>query len=44
MDAPAARAVEALAAIGQAPNVRAEELEPASFVALAGALEGRSSG
>jgi 16S rRNA (adenine1518-N6/adenine1519-N6)-dimethyltransferase len=34
------RAVEALAAIGQPPSVRAEALEPAVFVALAEALEG----
>ena len=33
------RAVDALATIGRAPNVRAEELAPAEFVALAGALE-----
>jgi 16S rRNA (adenine1518-N6/adenine1519-N6)-dimethyltransferase len=33
------RGVEALAAIGRSPNVRAEELEPAAFVALAEALE-----
>ena len=33
------RAVDALATIGRAPNVRAEELAPAAFVALAGALE-----
>jgi 16S rRNA (adenine1518-N6/adenine1519-N6)-dimethyltransferase len=33
------RGVEALAAIGRPPNVRAEELEPDAFVALAGALE-----
>jgi 16S rRNA (adenine1518-N6/adenine1519-N6)-dimethyltransferase len=32
------RAVEALASIGRAPNVRAEELEPPEFPALAGAL------
>jgi 16S rRNA (adenine1518-N6/adenine1519-N6)-dimethyltransferase len=32
------RAVEALAAIGSAPNVRAEELEPAAFPALAETL------
>jgi 16S rRNA (adenine1518-N6/adenine1519-N6)-dimethyltransferase len=32
------RAVEALAAIGQGPSVRAEALEPAAFVALAEAL------
>jgi 16S rRNA (adenine1518-N6/adenine1519-N6)-dimethyltransferase len=32
------QAVAALEAIGRAPNVRAEELEPAEFVALAGAL------
>ena len=36
------RAVEALRAIGQPPNVRAEALEPAVFVALADALEGRA--
>jgi 16S rRNA (adenine1518-N6/adenine1519-N6)-dimethyltransferase len=34
------RAVEALAAIGQGATVRAEELEPAAFVALADALAG----
>jgi 16S rRNA (adenine1518-N6/adenine1519-N6)-dimethyltransferase len=33
------RATEALAAIGRAANVRAEELEPAEFPALAEALE-----
>jgi 16S rRNA (adenine1518-N6/adenine1519-N6)-dimethyltransferase len=33
------RAVDALAEIGRAPNVRAEELEPPEFVALAGALQ-----
>ena len=38
------RAVEALAAIGQAPNVRAEALEPQTFVALADALEERAAG
>ena len=32
------RGVEALAEIGSAANVRAEELEPAEFVALAAAL------
>ena len=36
--APRERAVEALAAIGRPPNVRAEELEPPEFVALAEAL------
>jgi 16S rRNA (adenine1518-N6/adenine1519-N6)-dimethyltransferase len=34
-----ARAVDALTAIGREPNVRAEELAPTEFVALAGALE-----
>jgi 16S rRNA (adenine1518-N6/adenine1519-N6)-dimethyltransferase len=38
------RAVEALAEIGRPPNVRAEALEPAAFVALAAALEGRPAG
>jgi len=33
------QAVEALASIGRGPSVRAEELEPAEFVALADALE-----
>jgi 16S rRNA (adenine1518-N6/adenine1519-N6)-dimethyltransferase len=33
-----ARAEEALAAVGRAPSARAEELEPAEFVTLAGAL------
>jgi 16S rRNA A1518/A1519 N6-dimethyltransferase RsmA/KsgA/DIM1 with predicted DNA glycosylase/AP lyase activity len=33
------RATEALAAIGRPANVRAEELEPAEFPALAKALE-----
>jgi 16S rRNA (adenine1518-N6/adenine1519-N6)-dimethyltransferase len=33
------RAVEALTELGRKPNVRAEELEPPEFVALAGALE-----
>jgi 16S rRNA (adenine1518-N6/adenine1519-N6)-dimethyltransferase len=33
------RTVEALAAMGRAPNVRAEELEPPEFVALAAELE-----
>jgi 16S rRNA (adenine1518-N6/adenine1519-N6)-dimethyltransferase len=33
------RAVEALAAIGQPPNVRAEALEPVTFVALTEALD-----
>jgi 16S rRNA (adenine1518-N6/adenine1519-N6)-dimethyltransferase len=32
------QAVDALAAIGRAASVRAEELEPGEFVALAGAL------
>ena len=36
--APRARATEALAAIGCDPDVRAEALEPAEFVALANAL------
>jgi 16S rRNA (adenine1518-N6/adenine1519-N6)-dimethyltransferase len=36
--APRDRAVEALAAIGRQANVRAEELEPPEFVALAEAL------
>jgi 16S rRNA (adenine1518-N6/adenine1519-N6)-dimethyltransferase len=36
--APREQAVAALAAIGRAPNARAEELEPAEFVALAEAL------
>jgi 16S rRNA (adenine1518-N6/adenine1519-N6)-dimethyltransferase len=36
--APRERAVEALSAIGRPPNVRAEELEPPEFVALAEAL------
>ena len=36
--APRARAAEALATIGREPAVRAEELEPAEFVALANAL------
>jgi 16S rRNA (adenine1518-N6/adenine1519-N6)-dimethyltransferase len=36
--APRDQAVAALAAIGRAPNVRAEELEPGEFAALAGAL------
>jgi 16S rRNA (adenine1518-N6/adenine1519-N6)-dimethyltransferase len=35
---PRERGVEALAAIGREPNVRAEELEPPEFVALAEAL------
>jgi 16S rRNA (adenine1518-N6/adenine1519-N6)-dimethyltransferase len=35
---PRERVVEGLAAIGRAPNVRAEELEPPEFVELAGAL------
>ena len=38
------RAVEALADIGRPPNVRAEALEPAAFVALVAALEGRPAG
>jgi 16S rRNA (adenine1518-N6/adenine1519-N6)-dimethyltransferase len=36
--APREHAVEALAAIGRQPNVRAEELEPPEFVALTEAL------
>ena len=36
--APRERAVEALASIGRAADVRAEALEPPEFVALAGAL------
>jgi 16S rRNA A1518/A1519 N6-dimethyltransferase RsmA/KsgA/DIM1 with predicted DNA glycosylase/AP lyase activity len=33
------RTVEALAAMGRNPNVRAEELEPPEFVSLAAELE-----
>jgi 16S rRNA (adenine1518-N6/adenine1519-N6)-dimethyltransferase len=37
---PRQRVLEALAAIGKEPTARAEELEPADFVALAEALKG----